>query len=134
MTRVFLDANILFSAAYREKAGLLRLWDLADVELVTSAYAAEEAASNLAEPAQKKRLAGLLKTVTVLSHPERLPALPDAVKLPDKDRPILQAAISADAAVLLTGDTAHFGPYYGKTIAGVRILSPGDFLRERQRQ
>lgn len=134
MTRVFLDANILFSAAYRERAGLLRLWDLADVELIASAYAAEEAASNLPEPAQKKRLARLLKAVTTAPHPEQLPALPEAVRLPDKDRPILQAAISAGAAVLLTGDTAHFGPYYGKTIAGVRILAPGDFLRERQRR
>ncbi len=33
MRRVFLDANILFSAAYREKAGLLRLWRLPGVDV-----------------------------------------------------------------------------------------------------
>lgn len=27
---VFLDANLLFSAAYRDDAGLLRLWRIAD--------------------------------------------------------------------------------------------------------
>ena len=41
MDRVFLDANVLFSAAYRQDSSLLRLWELKDVELVTSAYAFE---------------------------------------------------------------------------------------------
>lgn len=27
MDKLFLDANILFSAAYRSNAGLLRLWE-----------------------------------------------------------------------------------------------------------
>ncbi len=35
MDRLFLDANVLFSAAYRDDSGLQRLWDLSDVELVT---------------------------------------------------------------------------------------------------
>jgi hypothetical protein len=34
--RLFLDANVLFSAAYRADSGLLRLWDLPDTELVLS--------------------------------------------------------------------------------------------------
>ena len=36
----------------------------------------------------------------------------------------------AEASVLLTGEVAHFGRFFGKTIAGVRILAPADFLRE----
>jgi hypothetical protein len=43
MDRVFLDANVLFSAAYREGAGLLKLWKLGRAELITSEYAADEA-------------------------------------------------------------------------------------------
>ena len=130
MQRVFLDANVLFSAAYREKAGLLRVWRLVGVTLITSAYAAQEAIANLSEPAQQKRLAVLLQSVTILPHTALLPELPGSMSLPSKDRPIFQAAMSAGASVLLTGDVAHFGRFFGKTIAGIRILSPADFLRE----
>jgi hypothetical protein len=35
--RVFLDANILVSAAWRASNGLLALWKLSDVDLLTSA-------------------------------------------------------------------------------------------------
>ena len=47
MDRLFLDANILFSAAYRLGAGLLRLWRLREVQLMTSDYALKEAQVNL---------------------------------------------------------------------------------------
>lgn len=130
MQRVFLDANILFSAAYREKAGLLRIWRLPGVELVTSAYAAQEAASNLSEAEQRERLAMLLNSMTVKPHPAILPILPLSMRLPAKDAPIFQAAMNSGASVLLTGDVAHFGRLFGKTIAGIRILLPADFLRE----
>ncbi len=59
MDRLFLDANVLFSAAYREDAGLVELWKLEDVELVTSAYAFEEARRNLTDDEQIERLQAL---------------------------------------------------------------------------
>ena len=130
MKLVFLDANILFSVAYREKAGLVRLWRLHGVKLVTSDYVAQEVAANLIAPAQRDRLAKLLKSVAIISHPCVLPALPVGVSLPEKDTPILQAAMSARAAVLLTGDVTHFRRYFGKVVGGVRILPPADFLQE----
>lgn len=65
MKLVFLDANVLFSAAYREKSGRLRLWNLPGVKLITSAYAAREAIVNLAEDAQRQRLESLMLDVTV---------------------------------------------------------------------
>jgi len=43
MDRLFLDANVLFSAAYMADARLRELWRLRDVELWTSRYALEEA-------------------------------------------------------------------------------------------
>ena len=52
MDRVFLDANILLSAALRPKAGLHRLWKLPNVTLITSDHAIEEARRNLDKPAQ----------------------------------------------------------------------------------
>ena len=130
MQRVFLDANILFSAAYREKAGLLRIWRLPGVELVTSNYASQEATANLTEPAQLGRLAMLLHSVTVMPHPSALPDLPHGLSLPAKDMPIFQAAMCGGASILLTGDVTHFGRFFGKTIAGIRILAPAVFLRE----
>ena len=63
MDRVFLDANILFSAAYRPTSRLLQLWSLPDVELLTSPYAVEEARRNLDLLEQKIRLDILLTQV-----------------------------------------------------------------------
>jgi hypothetical protein len=55
--------------------------------------------------------------------------LPSAVSLPDKDAPILLAAVAARATHLVTGDLRHFGPFFGKNVAGVTILTPADYLR-----
>ena len=67
MNRVFLDANILFSAGWREKAGLLRLWRLTDVTLLTSRYAFEEARRNLETQEQRKRLIQLMVNVDLVT-------------------------------------------------------------------
>lgn len=83
--RVFLDANVLFSAAYRPEAGVARLWNLKNVQLMSSPYAIEEARSNLSEDDQQHRLVLLLESVRVVMGSSLLP--PD-VKLPEKDRPI----------------------------------------------
>ncbi len=53
---VFLDANILFSAAYRPAAGLKRLWKLPGARMISSAYAIEETYRNLDYPKQRKDL------------------------------------------------------------------------------
>lgn len=45
--RVFLDANVLFSAAYRPDSRLRALWESSDVELVSSEYAVDEARRNI---------------------------------------------------------------------------------------
>ena len=128
MDRLFLDANVLFSAAYRPDSGLLRLWELSGVELVTSEYAAEEARVNLEAGEQRQRLARLLaRTNLVSATPSG--ALPQILGLPEKDRPILLAAIEARSTHLITGDKLHFGKYFGRQFAGVRILPPGDYLR-----
>jgi uncharacterized protein len=61
--------------------------------------------------------------------PEALEAaLPSDVQLPDKDFPILLAAIEARAIHLLTGDVRDFGRYFGKRIGGVLVLMPGEYL------
>jgi len=126
---VFLDANVLFSAAYRADAGLRRLWGLGETQLITSAYAVEEARRNLKLDEQRDRLEELLATVNVIAPLPGARPLPSHVQLPEKDRPILMAAIEAQATYLLTGDVKDFGAYYGQTIEGVMILPPAEYLR-----
>lgn len=125
--RVFLDANVLFSAAYSLRHSLVPLWRQKGVELITSAYAVEEALRNLSLQEQHRRLEVLLARTSVVPE-SSLISLPDGVQLPGKDQPILSAAIRAGATHLLTGDKEHFGALIGKRVAGVLILSPAQYL------
>ena len=128
MDRIFLDANVLFSAAYRPNAGLTRLWQLDKVELLTSDYAAQEAMLNLTEKDQRVRLTKLLEKVRMT---KAVAPLPPGVQLPEKDQPILQAALQAQATHLLTGDKEHFGPYFGRNLGGVLVLPPAEYFERR---
>ena len=135
MDLVFLDSNVLFSAAYRRDAGLRGLWRLPRARLITSAYVAEEAHRNLGDPGQRRELEELLGSVEVIltaaptDHP-----LFSAMELADKDRPVLLAAIGVGATHLLTGDFRHFGPYYRQRIEGVLVMAPGEYLSSRTGQ
>ena len=131
MDKIFLDANVLFSAAYRSQAGLHRLWQLEGVELITSAFAAEEARRNLSDEKSRKRLRTILESVRVFTRIPRA-AAPLEIDLPDKDQPILLAALHAGATHLLTGDKQHFGAYFGRRIQGVLILPPAEYFRRRE--
>ena len=128
--RVFLDANVLFSAAWREDAGLLRLWRRTDARLITSHYAVDEAFRNLETAGQRERLARLTASMDIVpgAASGEFPELPRGVSLPEKDRPILVAAVRAQATHLLTGDARHFGRLYGRIVGGVLILRPSEFL------
>ena len=131
MDRLFLDANVLFSAAYREDSGLLRIWELEGVELVSSAYAFEEARRNLDTEDRLGRLEELVRQLRIVL--ESALDLPDGVELPAKDVPILLAAIAAKASHLITGDRKDFGPYFGHKLAGVSIMTPRAYLITRER-
>jgi uncharacterized protein len=130
MDRVFLDANVLFSAAYRPRAGLIALWRLKTPRLLTSAYALSEAERNLTRDDQRRRLAALARSCEIVPTPS-LMRLPSQVILPENDQPILLAAIAAEATHLLTGDKTHFGRYYGQRLAGVLVLPPAEYLHPR---
>ena len=131
MDRLFLDANLLFSAAHKADARVFRLWKLSDVVLCSSHYALEEARFNLADGAELRRLVELSVDMQFIDSSEN--TLPRGVSLPEKDVPVLLAAIEAKADYLLTGDLRHFGPYFGKKIGGVTVLPPGNYLKLRGR-
>jgi len=132
MDRLFLDANVLFSAAYKADARVSRLWVLDDVVLCSSRYALAEAKFNLADEGQRARLARLSGSIQFFDAPQS--GHSRVVTLPEKDMPILLAAIEARASHLLTGDVRHFGPYLGKKIGGIIVLLPGEYLRIRTRK
>ena len=132
--RLFLDANILFSAAYGSP-GPAALWEASRkgrCVLLASHYVIEEAKRNLNTPGQLERLHGYLSDVQVV--PEADPTIGCPVDLPQKDRPVLMSAIAARADVLITGDIAHFGKYFGKTFQGVQISTLRDYIRSQERQ
>jgi uncharacterized protein len=127
--RLFLDANILFSASYREDAGVAVLWSIKNIGLFSSPHAIEEAKRNLVEPAQKKRLHRLIRALHVVQAATAPESIRKEVDLPEKDWPILGGAIAADATHLITGDFKHFGRYFGKQIHGILVLPPADYVR-----
>jgi predicted nucleic acid-binding protein len=135
LDRIFLDANVLFSAVFLENSGLARLWQLEDAELLSSAYAVEEARRNLVlgRPPAVIRLERLTPKLTLVDPPGDL-KLPAGVRLDSKDRPILLAAIHGKADFLLTGDGRHFGHLYGKRIEGVMVLRPAQYFERRARR
>jgi predicted nucleic acid-binding protein len=129
--RVFLDANVLFSAAFSPGSPLRRLRELAGAELWTSQYAAAEAIRNLQDP-RPQCLVELHRLLSLLQVHEMGPSqapLPDGIRIDEKDRPILAAAIEIRATHFLTGDKTHFGRYYGRTVGGVKVLTPAEYLK-----
>ncbi|MBA3775324.1 MAG: PIN domain-containing protein [Betaproteobacteria bacterium] len=126
--RIFLDANVLFSAAKSDGAvrELLALLDEAGHECWVDGYVIEEARRNLVAkaPAGIAVLDRLLPRMTTARTQPSDAALEASLPLPAKDRPVLAAAIRQGCATLVTGDRKHFGALYGRTIHGVTIHSP----------
>jgi predicted nucleic acid-binding protein len=125
--RLFLDSNVIFSAALAEQAPMLRFWRLADIVLLTSDYVLGEVRRNLPLP-RHRTLAALLRSIVLVPDPPRpVWRIPPWVSLPEKDRPILAAAIANSATHLITGDSRHFGAYYGRRLNGVLVLPPAQY-------
>ena len=132
--RIFLDANILFSAA--KSAGAIRqlLHDLhaESHALVADEYVATEARRNLAAKAPSAALdylQALLMQIEV--SPVQYPATAQAAVLwlPEKDRPVLQAAMALRCDALVTSDRTYFGLGYGRIFDGVAIYSPAQLAQ-----
>jgi uncharacterized protein len=126
--RIFLDANVLFSAAKSQGAvrALLTLLEQSGHEFCVDSYVVEEARRNLGAkaPDRMSDLESLLSRMKETSAQRADPTLEASLPLPTKDRPVLAAAIHQRCDALLTGDRTHFGPLYGRTIHGVIIYSP----------
>ena len=129
--RIFLDANVLFSAA-RASGPMRQMLEALKSQghvLVAEAYVRTEAQRNLAAKAGEQALQDLeviLATIEVTGARQVISASQaQAVHwLPEKDRPVLLAAIALRCDALVTGDKTHFGIGYGQSFAGVMLYSP----------
>lgn len=131
--RMFLDANVLFSAAHTAEGNGRALFQLAAVRrstrLISSRFAIEEAARNIAlkYPESAADLEELVAQLEVCAEPTPGGvATAASAGLPDKDAPILAAAMGAHADILVTGDRQHFGGLFGQVIEGVTVISPAE--------
>lgn len=129
--RIFLDANVLFSAA-RAAGAMRQLLDALTRRghvLVAENYVCTEARRNLVAKAGANALSDLeailAQVETEGARQAIAPSLAQAAQwLPEKDRPVLLAAMALRCDALVTGDKTHFGAGYGQSFGGVAIYSP----------
>jgi predicted nucleic acid-binding protein len=122
--RVFLDANVLFTAAHnpRGKAAFaIELGAAGRCSLFTSDAAREEAERNLAAkyPDSLHLLSALLDRITPVTADLSAP-FPHG--LPATDAVIFQAAVACRATHFLTGDLHHFGPFMNQPEMACSII------------
>ena len=134
MSRLFLDANVLFTAAHNpsgKAALIINLGVQGNWEIVSCSYAIEEARRNISIkfPDSLKRFEAFMEMITKV--PSRS-GRNCPVVLPEKDRPILEAAIHCKASHLLTGDIKDFEPFMNKQslTSGVVIQTVSKFLED----
>jgi predicted nucleic acid-binding protein len=123
---------VLFTAAHNPSGKAALVIDLGAQgywEIVSCSYAIEEARRNISIkfPDSLKRFEAFM--ATVIKVPSRS-GRNCPVILPEKDRPILEAAIQCKASHLLTGDIKDFGPFMKKPnlTSGVIIQTVSEFL------
>ena len=133
--RLFLDANILFTAAYSPEGLSALLFELRRrgiLRLLSSEHAAEETRVNLQlkQPDALGRLERLLKLLEVVHTPAKSPI---ALSVPEDDLSIFGAALAAGATHFITGDRKHFGRYFDRPAhtAGICIQTVRQFFDDR---
>lgn len=133
---VFLDANVLFTAAHNPSGKSVLIVELGTKghwRTTTSTLAVEEARRNLDIhfPACIPELESLLRGIDVVASVSG-PSCP--IDLPKKDQPIFLTALKCRATHLLTGDIRHFGPFMkdpSKT-GGMTIMTASNFLASQK--
>ncbi len=131
--RLFLDANILFTAAHNPKGlafATIQRGAALGIEVFTSDYAYEEAKYNLtlkfpAVVATLDKLRRSLQLMTIQVDENLNP-----LSLPLDDLPIFQAALACKAQFLISGDKKAFGRWMNlpKKCRGLTILTLRDFV------
>jgi predicted nucleic acid-binding protein len=132
--RLFLDSSVLLAAAGSSKGASRLLFNHATSrgwQLLTADYCLREAEFNLPKLGKRAELSWAqiirpaLNTVTAQLTLDR-PLIYRATK----DRPVVISALSQKADYLLTLDRDDFHDLLGRSLYGLPIRTPGEFLRE----
>ena len=131
--KVFLDSNIVFSAAYsgKEKSRsyiFFELQDLNIIEIYISNLVKFETTHNIniKKPEKLDFLNELLNKVNILEDIDIYNQYIES--LPENDRIILSSAIYHNIDFFITGNTKDFLIFYNKKILNTLILSNKNFL------
>lgn len=133
--RVFLDASVLFAAAYSASGAsreIIRRGILGELSLVVSTLVVMEARRNL--EAKAPGAVGDLEILLEAAAPQRVRPSEQEVrsamrKVAAKDAPVLAAAVKAGADCLVSLDRKHLVGFPAlEAASGISILLPGDLL------
>ena len=138
LPKVFLDANILFAAAYSSRGGsreIIRKGIAGELVIIVSSTVLEEAIRNLQQKAPTAvetfmRFVGSLDP-QITEEPSKKEVEEIGQYINPEDAIVLAAAIKAGADYFVTLDKRHFlkDSRIGKK-AKLKILSPRQFLKE----
>ena len=136
MTKVFVDASVIFAASYSRTGSsreLLRQAIQGQVELVVSQHVLKETERNLAHKAPEAlaALRTFLDTVPIqmVANPTPEELQQAATYIHIKDAPVVAAAAKAQADYLATWDRRHFIEDPGVAIkSGLRIVTPDELV------
>lgn len=126
--RVFLDANILFSASKKDSLLALLLVSLKNkkVHFISNLYAVDEARRNL-QIHYPERISLFEKQISKIEISALLKSnspLDKKLAIKDKDLPIMLGAIATKCDFLVTGDKRDFGHLFGEVINGTTVVTP----------
>ena len=138
MDKLFLDANILFTATYSNTGASWAIFELAKkkkLKIVSSLYAVTEAQKNIITKAGEGFLVTFFKLVSILSTVDKsMPSAAEVLKFSEfiiaKDVPILASSFEQKVNFLITLDQKDFRNEKIKNLKlPFVILSPGEYLR-----
>ena len=138
MIKAFLDANILFAAAYSSTGGSFYIFELAKkdkIKVFTSRLAVKEAEKNLRDKASEEALDRFYNFMSEIDI-KFVEANRDLAKSEfsritgEKDAPIFAAALKSGAVFLITLDKKHLLNIRFSKIGKLQIVSPGDFIEK----
>jgi predicted nucleic acid-binding protein len=136
--KIFLDANILFAAAYSSRGGsreIIRRGIAGELDIIVSSTVLEEAVRNLEQKAPTAvdaftKFIGAVEP-RIAEEPSKKEVERVSRYINPDDAIVLAAAIKDKADCFVTLDKKHFlkDPQIGKK-AKLKILSPRQFLKE----
>ena len=135
-TRVFLDSNIVFSGLYSSRGApgtILEYFIKGNISVIVSQQVLEEVIRTIKEnlpealPVLKRLLLNVPPEIVTDPKPEALERWTRRLSI--EDAAILEAAIAAQPNYFITGDNHFVGNPDLAKVAGIKIVTPAQFLK-----